>query len=210
MMKKTLETVPEKKKSKVGPSSGRELLGCRSAYMRSKGAVDMFYKSVRYAHDISDFEIFTGKTVNGFDEIVALFWKELQKQLSIHFNHTIKSKNLPRPRKRARCKETMVFIFLHLLQGENEGGVEMGFMAHMYGFSKGTIYNYIQSLGMYLYKVIPKKANVEIKWRNAEERKCQEGMIYAFPKAVDFVDGTRIKTFRRVSNKKSKAVFRAS
>lgn len=95
----------------------------------------------------------------------------------------------------------MFSILCYLLRGGNEEDVGLRFMPHVYGISKQycqTIYAMLR----FLYKVLRDDEFARVYWLGEADRCSQEGLLYDFPKAVDFFDGIRIKTFQTVNHHK--------
>lgn len=69
-------------------------------------------------------------------------------------------------------------------------------MAHLYCAWKITIPRHIRHVAWLLYKVLRDKEKAYIKWPLRTKRRVQEGLVYAFLKAVAFVDGSKMRTFR--------------
>lgn len=131
------------KRVKVGPGRPVPVLGECSEYFRRMVTADSFFCSVETSHDPEMFETFTVKSLEDFNDFLALAREELETpiNISIHFSEadTYLCKRRSVAHLNKRC-----FSFFHLLRGINYGGVGFRFMAHLYGLSKGTVPNYIR------------------------------------------------------------------
>lgn len=90
----------------------------------------------------------------------------------------------------------MLFIFLHVFSGSNEGGLGLQLMSSLYGLSCGSISNYIRHVRQVLSYVLKANADSQIKWPDAESRKHIRGFVCGFGGCEAFVYGTKQQRFR--------------
>lgn len=88
------------------------------------------------------------------------------------------------------------------MRSGNEGGMDLRQMIQLYVISKETVSNYRRHVALYLYKNLHESKNAAIRWNRSERRKVREGLVYAILKAIGFVYGTSVKTFRPTNGEK--------
>lgn len=93
----------------------------------------------------------------------------------------------------------MLFIFLHFLRGGNESGIGLPTTRHFHRLATGTLSNYVQHMAWALYHVLQTDEHAYIKLPSSTEQKDMEGLVVDFPKAIAFIDGTKIRAWRPIS-----------
>lgn len=101
----------------------------------------------------------TGHSVPDFDDLYGIAVSLIALLMDPRLTMSMQEVSLRSPRRRAVPNEVMLFIFLHLLRGGNEGGLGLELISCIYGLSCGTISNYIRHVGTAL--LIVSKSNSE-------------------------------------------------
>ena len=156
------------------------------------------YKNIRYDDpDEGLFDSLVHLAREEFDELFQLTKNELIKPMNVR-QEMGDCNELRAPRKRRLEAEELLFLFLEILGGANEGGQGVVSLAHDYDVSPGTVSNYFKHALFSVFRSLENKQPRIIRWPSYEERAAMHGLIIGFPKCVFFVDGNKNKRWQPI------------
>lgn len=121
---------------------------------------------------------------------------------------TDKEKSSAQSRKWAVSKGIILFLFLHILQDGNEGGVGLENLSWKVGLGVFTPPNHFRHIAMAHVIVLKDEKNVVVQRPICAKRESVHGSVWGFSKYVALVDGTKQKIFSPEDDKIQKETYR--
>lgn len=100
----------------------------------------------------------------------------------------------------------MLLFFLNVLRAGVEGSGEIEAIIFRFRLSNMTASNNIRKVGMAIMHVMSEVPLRKVEWPDTEERQNICGLIYGFPKCVEFVEIMKQQTFRPGGSRKFKRI----
>ena len=189
--------------SSEGPGKGHSFTGSKASYARRPSS--KLYDTVRNLDpDVTLFEKTVHLSRSEFDALHDLAYEKLQAPMDVRGEFVGETRL---PRKRRLDTKEMLFMFLDILGGSNEGGMGIERLGHKYGISKGTVSNYFRHALCAVFKCLEEVIPKLIRCPDELEREAIEGLIIGFPKCVFFVDGNKNRRWRPGENSEQERAY---
>ena len=180
--------------SREGPGSGVPRAGLKAIYIR-EGSLG-FYDFIRTHHNQELFEKHVHLSRSEFDRLHELVRKELDEPLNPRFEYTREQNSMRKRQRKLFRSDELLFCFLHVLRGSNEGGAGLTMLSPIYGVSVGTFCNYFAHAAWTVFYALKGVWIARVEWPDAEQREGMRGLVCGFPNAIGICDGTKVQTFR--------------
>jgi DDE superfamily endonuclease len=148
-----------------------------------------------------------GFTTNDFDTILGIVAAEIAKPLNSRLLRTRVQNDAIISRKRAFAPAEMLFLYLQVMRGANEGGQGLETISFSHGISIGTCSTYLHHTAHAVYYALKQCSDARIQWTPSEDRKAMSGLIVGFPNVISFVDGTKVRTWRPSDPERQEAQY---
>ena len=186
-----------------GPGKGNVESGSKAAYAKRTAA--RLYDNIRLLDpDVGLFEKTVHLSRDEFDDLHGLVCGELQNAMDVRREH---AGEFRASRRRRLNREEILFMFLDILGGSNEGGIGIERVGHRYGVSIGTVSNYFRHVLLAVFKYLDAIEPRLIRRPDAAERGFMEGLLLGFPRCIFFVDGNKNKRWRPGENQEQERAY---